>query len=131
MSMTELKTNEEPEADGGHLSPRTPKTRKQEQELVWKYHPKNPFNWPTTRKWLIFLTTCLVIVLVGLNNTVIATPGVIIAEDFGVDTNNPYIDNTVWPITAWNTGAALGPMVGIPFLESFGVRKGLVSISAP
>ena len=97
------------------------------RQLVWESHLENPFNWPITKKWRVFLTISLVIILVGLNNTSPATPGNLIAKGFGVDTENPKLDNTVWTITAWNTGAALGPMLGIPFLEAFGVRKGLVS----
>lgn len=48
-----------------------------------------------------------------------------------VDITNSSLDNTVWPIAAWNTGAAFGPMIGIPLLEAFGMQKGyLVSTLA-
>lgn len=68
---------------------------------------------------------------VGLNSTVIATPGTKIAASFMVDTTNPNLDNTVWPIAAWNTGAAFGPMIGIPLLEAFGMRQGYLVITIP
>ena len=75
---------------------------------------------------------CTVTLLVGLNSTAIATPGVAIAEQFGIGTSNENIDSTVWPITAWNTGAAFGPMIGLPLLEAFGIRIGyLVRIFPP
>lgn len=104
-------------------------TIEQQRQPVWAAHPENPFNWPVAKKWRIFLAICLVIIFVGLNNTSTATPGVIIAEEFNVDTKNSSLDNTVWLITAWNCGAAIGPMIGLPFLEAFGARKGLVRAS--
>ncbi len=97
---------------------------------TWETYLQNPFNWSTRKKQRQFLAGCLVTLLVGLNSTVIATPGAAIAEEFNVDINNANIDNTVWPIAAWNSGAAAGPMIGIPLLEAFGMRNGyLVSSS--
>ena len=34
------------------------------------------------------------------------------------------LPNSFWPVTVWNTGAAVGPMIGLPLLENFGVRNG-------
>ena len=46
----------------------------------------------------------------------------VIGEHFHVaDTSFPH---SFWPVTVWNTGAAIGPMVGMPILENFGIRKG-------
>ena len=96
----------------------------QEPHHTWATHPENPFNWPKKKKWLQFFAGSLVTMLVGLNSTVIATPGSTIARQFNVDVTNSDLDETVWPITAWNTGAAFGPMIGIPLLEAFGMRYG-------
>ena len=91
---------------------------------TWETDSQNPFNWSAKKKWRQFVAGCFVTMLVGLNSTVIATPGATIAEQFNVDASNPNLDNSVWPITAWNTGAAFGPMIGIPLLEAFGMRNG-------
>ena len=90
----------------------------------WAKHSANPFNWPRKKKWRQFVAGCLVTLLVGMNSTAVATPGTVIANQFDVNTSNPNLDNTVWLITAWNTGAAIGPMVGIPFLEAVGTKNG-------
>ena len=103
----------------------------QEPHSTWEIHPRNPFNWSTKKKYRQFIVGSLVTLLVGLNSTVIATPGAIIAKQFNVDTSNPNLDNTVWPIAAWNTGAAFGPMIGIPLLEAFGMQKGYFVRSFP
>ena len=104
--------------------------KEQDPHRAWETHAQNPFNWPAKRKWRQFFLGSLVTLLVGINSTVIATPGGIIARQFNVDTKNPRLDNTVWPITAWNTGAAFGPMIGISLLEALGMRYGYLVCSA-
>ena len=101
-----------------------PSIMEQRPKFTWDTHPENPFNWSATKKWQQFIAGSLVTFLVGLNSTVIATPGPTIAQQFGIDTKNPDLDNVVWPITAWNTGAALGPLICIPLLETLGMRRG-------
>ncbi|KAI4120560.1 MAG: hypothetical protein LQ338_006923 [Usnochroma carphineum] len=92
----------------------------------WDDHPVNPLNWPASKKWRIALTLSLVTLLVGINATAVTTPSLIIAERFHVsDVGFP---NSYWPVTVWNTGAALGPLVGLPLLENFGIRTGYVLI---
>ncbi|KAL9629053.1 MAG: hypothetical protein Q9204_005497 [Flavoplaca sp. TL-2023a] len=89
---------------------------------AWDKHPENSVNWPHHKKWRIVLVIATVILLVGLNATSVTTPGLAIAEHFQVtDTSLPH---SFWPVTVWNTGAAIGPMVGMPILENFGIRKG-------
>ncbi|KAL8910187.1 MAG: hypothetical protein Q9171_004485, partial [Xanthocarpia ochracea] len=89
---------------------------------VWNKHPENSVNWPERKKWRIVLVIAIVILLVGLNATSVTTPGLIIAERFHVaDTSFPH---SFWPVTVWNTGAAIGPMIGMPILENFGIRNG-------
>ena len=69
----------------------------------------------------------LVTLLVGLNAT---TPGKNITQTFNIDDNG--FPNSFWPTTVWVTGTAIGPKVGLPLLENFGVRNGyLVSICCP
>ena len=99
--------------------------------ISWETHPENPFNWTAAKKWRQFLAGSLVTLLVGLNSTAIATPGSLIAKETHVNTGSRYIDHTVWPITAWNTGAAFGPMIGVPLLEAFGMRYGYLVRATP
>ena len=122
MSLDDL--NVEAQQDNPTNSTAKPETKEQEPRPSWETHPQNPFNWSTKKKYRQFLVGSLVTLLVGINSTVIATPGTTIARHFNVDTSNANIDNTVWPIAAWNTGAAFGPMIGIPLLEAFGMRNG-------
>ncbi|KAL8874723.1 MAG: hypothetical protein Q9198_006829 [Flavoplaca austrocitrina] len=90
-------------------------------QSAWNQHPNNPVNWPERKKWRIVLVIATVILLVGLNATSATTPGLIIAEHFHVaDTSFPH---SFWPVTVWNTGAAIGPMIGMPMLENFGIRR--------
>ena len=122
MSLDDICTNIRHE---GCPTPMLEQRTEQQQPLpTWETHSHNPFNWSAKKKWLQLLVGSLVTFLIGLNSTVIATPGSAIARQFLVDISNSNIDNTVWPIAAWNTGAAVGPMIGIPLLEAFGMRDG-------
>ena len=89
---------------------------------AWQHNSANPFNWPKAKKWRITLTTASVTLLVGLNATAIATPSPVIAERFHVIDEK--FSNSFWPVTAWNTAAALVPLVGLSSLENFGSRRG-------
>lgn len=91
-------------------------------QKVWDRHPSNPFNWRESQKWKIVLITSSVTLLVGLNATAITTPSQEIAKRFRVSDDR--LPNSFWPVTVWNTGAAFGPMIGLPLLESFGVKNG-------
>ena len=99
-----------------------PEASTEEPKNAWDEHPANPFNFPERQKWTIILAAAAVTILVGLNATSIATPALVIAEEFHV--SDAGFPNSFWPITVWNTGAALGPMVGLPLLENFGSRNG-------
>ncbi|CAO1604865.1 hypothetical protein XANCAGTX0491_008406 [Xanthoria calcicola] len=106
----------------GVSTPTPPKLSLEDSRNAWETHPENPYNWPQPKKWRIALLVAAVILLVGLNATSVTTPSLIIAEDFHVaDTAFPH---SFWPVTVWNTGAAIGPMIGMPVLENFGIRRG-------
>ncbi|KAI9849506.1 MAG: hypothetical protein M1837_004126 [Sclerophora amabilis] len=94
----------------------------------WVDHAENPFNWPERKKWRIFFAAASVTFLAGLNATAIATPGPEIAERFHVSDGS--FPNSFWPVTAWTTAAALGPMVGMPMFENFGIRTGYLIVYA-
>lgn len=92
-------------------------------QKIWEDHPANPFNWPESKKWTIILMAGSVSLLAGLNAT---TPSQNIAQTFHVDDSR--FPNSFWLTTVWNSGAAIGPMVGLPLLENFGVRNGFLVI---
>ena len=93
-----------------------------DSKRAWDEHPRNPYNWTSKRKWTVLMISAIVTMTVGLNATSITTPSKIIAEHFHVSDEG--FTKSFWPVTTWNTGAALGPMVGLPLLENFGVRNG-------
>lgn len=79
-----------------------------------------PFNWSTRKKWALTSTACYVTFIVGINATAITA---VVSEanvQFGV--SDETFPNSVWPVTAWNTGAALAPMFVLPIMEEHGVR---------
>ena len=88
-------------------------------QKIWEDHPTNPFNWPEQKKWRIIFMAASVTLLVGLNAT---TPGKDITQTFNIDDSG--FPNSFWPTTVRVTGTAIGPMVGLPLLEIFGVRNG-------
>lgn len=97
-------------------------------QQVWEDDEKNPFNWPKSRKWRVTVLTALVTLLVGLNATAITTPGLAIAEEFHV--SDEKFPHSFWPVTAWNTAAAFGPMLGLPLMENFGIRVGYLVLKS-
>lgn len=36
--------------------------------------------------------------------------------------NDENFANSYWMVTAWNVGAMVGPVIGLPLMENFGVR---------
>jgi MFS family permease len=60
--------------------------------------------------------------IVGVNSTSITAAATPINQRFGIsDVGFP---NSFWPVTAWNGGAALAPMVVLPIMEKYGMRTG-------
>ncbi|KAF2495769.1 putative MFS transporter [Lophium mytilinum] len=84
--------------------------------------PSNPFNWSPTKKWSVTLTACYVTLIVGFNATALTAAVSQTNAQFHVsDASFPH---SVWPVTAWNTGGALAPMVVLPIMEDYGTRPG-------
>jgi MFS family permease len=59
---------------------------------------------------------------VGINSTSITAAATSINQRFGVSDKN--FPNSYWPVTAWNGGAALAPMIVLPIMERYGIRTG-------
>ncbi|KAK3613426.1 hypothetical protein LTR56_024104 [Elasticomyces elasticus] len=83
--------------------------------------PQNPSNWNLQKKWLVTLTACTGTFLVGLNATGYTGAGLAIAEHFNIKSDTSF-DHSFWPVTAWNAGATIVPMVLLPVGEAFGIR---------
>lgn len=60
--------------------------------------------------------------IVGVNSTSITAAAIPINQRFGISDKN--FPNSFWPVTAWNGGAALAPMVVLPIMEKHGMRTG-------
>ena len=97
-----------------------------ESEEAREEQVANPFNLAEGRKWSITLATAVVTLLVGLNATAIATAAHDIAGGF--DVSDGALPNSFWPVTVWNTGAAILPLAGLPLLEKFGNQVGYLVI---
>ena len=82
----------------------------------------NPFNWNAKTKWTITLLACYVTFIVGINSTSITSAAQEINQTFHI--SDEYFAISFWPVTAWNVGAALAPMVVLPIMEDFGMRIG-------
>lgn len=82
----------------------------------------NPFNWSRTKKWSVTLIACYVTFVVGFNAT--ALTAAVSQTNAKFDISDHTFPNSVWPVTAWNTGGALAPMVVLPVLEDYGTRPG-------
>jgi hypothetical protein len=67
--------------------------------------------------------------IVGLNSTSITSAAIEINKRFGI--SDETFPNSFWPVTAWNIGAALAPMVILPIMEDFGVRIGYLVRNLP
>lgn len=62
--------------------------------------------------------------IVGINSTSI-TAAVTPINDLYQITDKTVL-NSYWPVTSWNTGAALAPMIVLPLLEKHGMRPGYI-----
>lgn len=83
-----------------------------------------PYNWSTPKKWRITLLACYVTFIVGFNATALTAAVKQTNEAFHISDDS--FPKSVWPVTAWNTGGALAPMVVLPIMEDYGVRFGYI-----
>lgn len=87
--------------------------------------PDNPFNWSATKKWSVTLIACYVTFVVGFNAT--ALTAAVSSTNATFNISDDTFPNSVWPVTAWNTGGALAPMVVLPIMEDYGTRPGYLA----
>ena len=85
-----------------------------------------PSKWTELKKWSVLMTACYVTFIVGLNATALTAAASETNAAFGI--SDETFPNSVWPVTSWNTGAALAPMVVLPIMEDYGVRPGYLIV---
>jgi len=91
--------------------------------------PRHPYQWSNARKWRVTLIACLVCFVVGINSTAITAAAEPINHEFGEsDDNAAMLPVSFWPVTAWNAGAAICPMVVLPLMEDVGVYKSYIVV---
>lgn len=88
--------------------------------------PNNPLNWSAVKKWSVLVTACYVTFIVGINVTALTAAVGKTNTTFGI--SDEHFPNSFWPVTAWNTGAAMAPMVVLPIMEDYGVRPGYLIV---
>lgn len=84
--------------------------------------PENPFAWSKSRKWILTGFSCLMCFMIGINALAISSATEQFSKRFGI--SDASFPNSYWVNTAWNGGAAIAPLLGLPFMEDFGVRTG-------
>jgi MFS family permease len=92
--------------------------------LEWSQHPDNPFNWLLWQKWATMSVACWVTFIVGLNATSITTASSAISSEFHLSSS--VLEVSFFSSTAWNAAAAIGPLVTLPLMDTYGVRAGYV-----
>ena len=110
----------EPSTDGKEQDRQS--TQSPEQSALQAEDPDNPFNWPAIRKRSVVLTACYVTFIVGFNATALTAAVSHTNATFNV--SDVAFPNSVRPVSAWNTGAALAPMVVLPIMEDHGIKLG-------
>ncbi|KAH0296332.1 putative multidrug transporter, partial [Aureobasidium melanogenum] len=84
--------------------------------------PANPFNWSTSRKWVMTLTTCFISILTGLPAGSYSAANDQMSSLWHVQ-NEPF-PNLTWSTVSWNMGAALFPLLFVPLTENLGRMPG-------
>lgn len=89
--------------------------------------PQNPFNWPVSRKWMVTVLACFMTFVVQVNGTAMTSAWEHINESFGI--SDIHFPHSYWPVLSWTLGGAAAPMLALPLMENFGIRRSyLVSI---
>lgn len=86
--------------------------------------PQNPLNWSRSRKWLLTGVSCVVCFAVGLNGLAISSAADRVDIRFGINDTGAHAYRAYYMMTCWTGGAIVAPLIGLPLMETFGVRKG-------
>ena len=83
--------------------------------------PRDPFNWPLRKKWLVIGLGLFACLISAMNGTIISVAHNAINEEFHI--SDATFPNSYWPITSWGIGGALFPLVLFPVMEDFGIQN--------
>ncbi|KAJ5355401.1 uncharacterized protein N7496_012613 [Penicillium cataractarum] len=87
--------------------------------------PKNPYNWPTSRKWALTCLAAFATFLTMMNGTMATVAHFEISEVFNIsETSFPH---SYWIVTTWALGGACSALFILPLAEDFGTRPVFLS----
>ena len=89
-----------------------------------EHDPENPYNWSTTRKWLVTGVALLGTLLIPLNGTGITVAASEMNTYFNV--SDAGFPNSYWIITSWSMGGAIFIIFFLPLMEDIGIRLGFI-----
>lgn len=115
--------------DSNSASSKSPDPRVQDSgsssmEISWENDPRNPFNWPLSKKWTTMFVSYWVAIVVGINATSFTTAAEGLSHEFNV--SNSFFEYSFFAVTSWTATAAIVPLATLPMMETFGFRIGYV-----
>lgn len=82
--------------------------------------PKNPYNWPVSRKWTLTCLAAFATFLTMMNGTMATVAHLEISEIFNISEMS--FPHSYWIVTTWATGGAFSALFILPLAEDFGTR---------
>jgi hypothetical protein len=100
-----------------------PSVATKEMALDWNdpRNTYNPFNWTNEKKWRVTLLANFMTFAIQINGTMMTSAAEQINESFHI--SDERFPHSYWPVLSWNLGGAAAPLLGLPLMENFGVRK--------
>ena len=92
------------------------------EDQQWDQDDRNPYNWPSWKKWMVMLISLAVTILSGMNSTSITTAGEALSREFNI--KGGIFEYNYFDVTAWTAAAALVPLATLPLMETYGMRLG-------
>lgn len=86
--------------------------------------PRNPFNWPTRKKWTITLVAVFATFTTIINGTILTVAHDEIDKAFHI--SEVSFPHSYWPVTSWTLGGAVFSLIVLPIFEDFGIRPGFL-----
>jgi hypothetical protein len=101
----------------------TPTSDSEAGSITWDGpdDPENPFNFSQAKKWRVTLLACFMTFVIQMNGTAMTSAAEQINESFHVSDES--FPHSYWPVFSWTLSGAAAPMLGLPLMEHFGVRR--------
>jgi MFS family permease len=107
-------------------SPPDPKSEKQLVDWRSPTDPANPFNFSISKKWRTTILACFMTFVVQVSGTMLTSAAEQINSSFNI--SDEAFPHSYWPVLSWNLGGSAAPLLGLPLMESFGVRRSYLAI---